>query len=76
MTQAIFTAVQKQYIARYLGGEQVHPATPFEARALLERAISRINPAEPAGALVAATFAEWADRVDPQGAPASASTLN
>ncbi len=72
----IFSDQQKQLIARYLDGNLVHPSTPFEARAWIEQAISRMNQAEPAGEFLAAAYRQWADEVDPHGGPASASTLN
>ncbi len=41
MPKALFTEHDKQYLARFLGGEVPDPKTPFEARAFLERAAAK-----------------------------------
>ena len=65
MTKPLFTDTEKTYLAKFLGGVPPHPTTPFEARATLERAA--LNAPDSAdGRLVRATFAEWADELEPQ----------
>jgi hypothetical protein len=65
MPKALFTEHDKQYLARFLGGEVPDPKTPFEARAFLERAAANCNPSDPDERTVAAAFAVWADDLDP-----------
>ncbi len=76
MKKPILTETEKQYLAHFLGGNLAHPSTPFEARALIEQAISRLDLTKPAGALHAAGLSEWANEVDPQGATIVAGALN
>lgn len=75
MIKPLFSDADKAYLAKFLGGEVVHPATPFEARAALERAAAATNQNDHDERLVAATFRQWADEIDPPTAqPASTRT--
>jgi hypothetical protein len=65
MPKPLFTEHDKQYLARFLGGELPHPTTPFEARTFLERAAAACDLNDPAERLVKATFIEWANDLDP-----------
>lgn len=65
MSRSLFTEHDKQYVARFLGGQMPQPTTPFEARAFLELAAAACNPNDPQERMVQATFAVWADELDP-----------
>jgi len=65
MSKPLFTEHDKQYLARFLGGEVPNPTTPFEARVFLELAAAACDPANPNERMAQATFAIWADDVDP-----------
>lgn len=73
MSNPLFTEHDKQYLSRFLGGELPHPNTPFEARAFLELAAAACNPEDPQERAVRATFAEWADEIDPRSMAGSTS---
>ena len=66
MTKPLFSETSKAYLSRFLDGEMPHPATPFEARAILERAAANTDPNDHGERLVKASFLLWADDVDPQ----------
>ena len=74
MSKPIFTEHDKAYLARFLGGEMVHPTTPFEARVALERAAAATDANDPNERMVRATFLEWANEVDPQSTTTSSAS--